>query len=441
MYLRDLAVFAFVAVLVVMTLRRPVFGVLGWVLFGVMNPHRLTWGPAFDFQFSQVIALATLGSVLVSREHKQAKGGMPAVLLAVLLAWAVLNAWLGFNPPRSFEYLDRVFKTFLFVWLILLLMHTRQHVHWLLGTLVFSLAYYGAKGGLFVIRNAGQFRVNGPQGSMIEGNNELAVGLIVAIPLIYYLSLQVPKRWQRWSLWGCLALCGMSVIGSYSRGAMLAIAGMSAFLWWRSTTKGVLAAALLALVFVAIPFMPEEWSARMSTIKAHDEDASASFRLVAWEAAYNLAVDRFPLGGGFEYETPAVAQRYSPMPNLVMVPHSVYFQNLGALGFIGLGIWLAFWLGVWWQCRWLRQNAKRPEHLWAGQLGSMVQVSIIGYAIGGTFLNLGYWDGVYYVYCAVAVSLHVVRREIKALQAGQPVNSPAGRSAPRGNLPSLARPS
>lgn len=437
MYLRDITLFAFLAVLVVMTLRKPAWGVLAWVLFGVMNPHRLTWGPAQEFQFSQVIALVTLVSVFFSRDHKQLKGGLPAVLLVVLLLWATLNALLGFNPPRSLEYLDRVAKTFLFVWLILLVMHTREHVNWLLGALVFSLAYYGAKGGLFVIRHAGEFRVNGPIGTMIEGNNELAVGLIVIIPVIYYFSQQVAKRWQRWALWGCAALCALSVIGSYSRGALLGIMGMSAVLWWRSQHKGVMAVALLALVFIAIPLMPEQWSARMSTIQTHEEDASASFRLVAWETAYNLAVGRFPLGGGFEYESREVSLTYSPMPDLVMVPHSVYFQNLGGLGFIGLGIWLTFWLGVWWQCAWLRRNAKRPEHLWAGQLGSMVQVSLVGFAVGGAFLNLAYWDGTYYIYCAVAVSIYVVRRELLPRASDLPASTSAGRASPRSTQQAL----
>ena len=42
MSLRDLAVFLLLAVLLVATFRRPYVGVLGWVLFGVLNPHRLT---------------------------------------------------------------------------------------------------------------------------------------------------------------------------------------------------------------------------------------------------------------------------------------------------------------------------------------------------------------------------------------------------------------
>jgi len=427
--LRDLAVFLLLIVIVVATLRRPYYGTLGWVLFGILNPHRLTWGPAYSFQFSLVIALVTLAAILFTRDHRQPKGGLPAVLLFVLIAWATLNAAVGFNPPRAFEYLDRVFKTYLFVWLILLLMHTRQHVHMLLGVLVGSMAFYGVKGGLFVLATGGNFRISGPPGSVIEPNNELAVGLIVSIPILYYFYLQATRKPYRLAMAMVISLCALAVIGSYSRGALLGILGMSGLLWLRSQHKLLLGVGVLAMLFLAIPFMPDAWFDRMHTIQTHQEDASASYRLIAWEAAYNLAKDRFPLGGGFEYETREVSMRYSPDPDLVMVPHSIYFQTIGGLGFPGFAIWLLFWLLVWRQCSWLRKHCTSGQVAWAGQLGSMVQVSLVGYAIGGAFLNLAFWDGVYYVYAAVALTGHVARKELAEAAASARPSPTAGTAA------------
>ena len=115
------------------------------------------------------------------------------------------------------------------------------------------------------------------------------------------------------------------------------------------------------------------------------------------------------------------------------------FQSLGGLGFIGLGLFLLFWLLVWRQCAWLRKHCKTPSTLWAGQLGSMVQVSLVGYAIGGAFLNLAFWDGVYYIYAAIGVTLYAVRKqmgeETAAAQAGP---APAAALAPPAALPSPA---
>lgn len=428
MLLRDLALFAFLAVLVVATFRRPVYGVLGWVLFALLNPHRHAWGAAFSFPFSQYIALATLVSVLVTKDHRELKGGLPAFFLLVILLWASLNAFFGFVPERAWEYVDRVVKGFMFVWLALLLMHTRQHVMWLIGTIVASLGFYGVKGGIFTLSTGGSFRVGGPAGSMIAGNNELAVALVVTIPLLYFVYQQLTRRLYRRALIVAIGLCALAAIGSHSRGALLALVGMSGVLWLRSQHKGLMGAGIIALVFVAIPFMPANWTERMNTIKTYEEDASANFRLIAWETAYNIAKDRFPLGGGLEYESPEVSARYSPNPQLVMVPHSIYFQTMGGLGFIGLGLLLMFWLLVWGQCAWLRRHCRSPGTLWAGQLGSMVQVSLVGYAIGGAFLNLAFWDGVYYLYAAIGIAVYAARRQI-ALESGRHGASMPGRVA------------
>jgi putative inorganic carbon (hco3(-)) transporter len=413
--LRDLFLFLLLAVLVVAAIRRPYIGVLGWVLFSVMNPHRLAWGPAYDFQFAQLIAIATLVGLLFSRDERVLKGGTPAVILVALFAWCLVNTVMALSPAASWQYLDRVYKTMLMLAVLLLALSTRRHAELLLATIVLSLGFYGVKGGIFTLSTGGNFHVNGPPDSVMEGNNSLGVGLVVLLPLLYYLYQQAPRRLWRLALGTAIGLCAISVLGTYSRGALLGIGAMAVFLWLRSARKMPVAVGALAFILLAVPFMPDHWTARMQSITEYEEDASASYRLVAWEAAYNLAVDRFPLGGGFEWQSPATSARYSPMPDLVMVPHSIYFEALGTQGFIGLGLFILFWMAVWFQCAWMRRQCRhKPELAWAHQLASMVQVSIVGYAVGGTFLNLAFWDLPYYIYGVVAVAHFVVRRELSA---------------------------
>ncbi len=52
---------------------RPYIGILVWVWFGLMNPHRLTWGVAYEFPSAQLIAAAILIGFLFSRD----KGPFP----------------------------------------------------------------------------------------------------------------------------------------------------------------------------------------------------------------------------------------------------------------------------------------------------------------------------------------------------------------------------
>ena len=81
--LRDLLLFGIFAILVPKILAHPYIGSLAWVVFGVMNPHRLTYGPAHDFQFALFIAILTMVGTVFTRDHRKMKGGLPAVVLIV----------------------------------------------------------------------------------------------------------------------------------------------------------------------------------------------------------------------------------------------------------------------------------------------------------------------------------------------------------------------
>lgn len=414
MSLRDLFLFGFMAPLVPMILMHPYIGALTWVWFGVMNPHRLTWGVAYNFQFSLVIAVLTVVGLLFTREHRKMKGGAPAVVLIAFMVWICVTALLPvFNPVEAYAYWERVMKIFVMTGVILLLLHTRRHVELLVWTVVVSLGFYGVKGGIFTILTGGNYIVWGPTGSVVAENNALAVGLVVIIPLMIHLYEQCRFRWLRWVLAGSAVLCAASILGSQSRGAFVGISAMICFLWVRSAHKLAIFISVLLFALIAIPAMPDRWESRMRTIETYQTDTSAMGRIVAWETAFIIAKDKFPIGAGFEYHGP-MADSYSPDPSVTkIVAHSIYFQALGTQGFIGLAFFLLFWVLVWRQCAWIRITCRDHADLhWAFSLASMTQVSLVGYAVGGAFLNLAFWDLPYYLFAAVATTQYVVREEL-----------------------------
>jgi hypothetical protein len=140
-----------------------------------------------------------------------------------------------------------------------------------------------------------------------------------------------------------IGLCAASVLGSHSRGALLAMSSMAIVLWWRSKSKLTIGIVLLILAPALIMFMPAEWGERMGTIKTYDADASAMGRINAWTMAINIANSRI-LGAGFATDSALVYRMYAPNPNEVLVAHSIYFQVLGQHGYIGLALFLTFWI-------------------------------------------------------------------------------------------------
>ncbi len=249
---------------------------------------------------------------------------------------------------------------------------------------VLSLGFFGFKGGIFTIVTAGEFRVWGPPGGFIEGNNELALALIIAIPLMYFLRLVSDNPWVRHGLIPLMLLSAIAAIGSQSRGAFLAIGAMAVFLWWRSPYKIRFGVPVAVLALVLIAFMPETWHSRMDTIQNYQQDESAMGRINAWGTMYNLANHRL-LGGGFDTYTPEVFAAYAPFFPDVKAAHSIYFSGRTASR--------------------LRQQAQGREELkWAYHLAGMSQVSLVGYAVGGAFLSLAYFDLPYNVMVMLVVT-------------------------------------
>jgi probable O-glycosylation ligase (exosortase A-associated) len=239
----------------------------------------------------------------------------------------------------------------------------------------------------------------------------------MTIPLLYYLFLQSNKRWLRWGLVAAMTLCGISVLGSYSRGGLVAIAAMIGFLWWKSHSKIVTGLVLALLIPVAIGFMPGSWEERMRSIQNYEQDESSMGRINAWTTAINLANDRPLVGGGFEVHSESVYARYAPDPSVVRSAHSIYFQMLGEHGYLGLALFLVLWTLVWRDASWLARQARgREEWRWVADLARMIQVSLVGYAVGGAFLNLAYYDVPYNLLVILVLTRLLVEKELQGLK-------------------------
>ncbi len=103
-----------------------------------------------------------------------------------------------------------------------------------------------------------------------------------------------------------------------------------------------------------------------------------------------------------------------PIQTDLHAAHSIYFQALGEHGFVGLGLYLLLGLMTWRTGSWIvRNTAKHPEYRWATDLATMIQVSLIGFAVGGTFLSLLYFDVPYYLMTAMVVTRVLVEKELK----------------------------
>ena len=413
--MRDILITLIVFCSLPLILRNPVNGVLMWVWISVMNPHTQGWGFATTFPFAFIVAVATLFSVAISRLPKTLPVSGVTFALIVLVLWMNVTTLFAMFPEPAYAQWGKVMKIMLMSLVTMMVIRRREDVQRLMWVLTMSVAYYGVKGGIFTIRSGGVDRVWGPDGTFIGDNNAIALALIMIIPLLRYLQLRSAHRWLRHALSATMLLSALAALGSYSRGALLAIVAMIVFMWLKSRHKmvgGMLIALLTPLAFL---FMPDRWSERMDSIGTYQEDESAMGRINAWHMAWNLAKDRF-FGGGFEIAEPTSFFLYAPNPSDIHAAHSIYFQALGEHGFPGLALYLLLLVLSWRSAAWIASHSRGHSDLqWAGQLATAIQASFAGFMVGGAFLSLLYFDVPYYLMGVIVATRVLVAAQLPAV--------------------------
>jgi probable O-glycosylation ligase (exosortase A-associated) len=432
--MRDLFVTAIIFGLLPFVFKRPWAGILLWSWLSYMSPHRLCWGFAFFFPFSMIVGLVTIISFMASNEKKEMLWTRETILLLIYVGWMLFTTFFAFYPDLAWLQWEKVWKIQLMVFLTALIIKERKHLHWLVWVIALSLGFYGVKGGIFTIVHGGIYRVQGPYGTVIGGNNELALALVMTIPLIRYLHLQATRIWVKIGLASAMVLTGVAAIGSQSRGGLLAMVAMGLFLWLKSRKKIFTGIYIAVAVAIMASVMPQQWYDRMNTINTYQSDQSAQGRINAWHTAFNVAKDRIT-GGGFETFHPPTFRQYAPDPDNVHDVHSIYFEQLGEQGFIGLSLFMLIGLFTWIRAQQVIDRCKKdPANKWAADLAAMIQVSLVGYAAGGAFLGMSYWDLPYHLMIIVLLAAQfsgvLVKRVSPANHAESSMRHPSSQFGP-----------
>ena len=399
--MRDLFVVLTVFGSLPVILLEPYVGVLMWAWIGLMNPHRLAWGFARDFPFAMIIAVTTLLAMVASKERLRIPWTKEVVLLTTLIAWMMFTTIFAVHMDLAIEQLIKILKIELMTYVTMMLITDRNRLHQFVWVIVFSLGFYGFKGGIFTIVTGGGFHVQGPPGTFIGGNNQLGLALIMTLPLMRYLHMQSKDRKVRAFLVVTMGLTAIAILGTQSRGALLGISAMALFLIWKSRKRLPLLLAIAIMVPTALSVMPQSWYNRMATIKTYKHDQSAEGRISSWIYTIKQTKDHPIVGGGF--------RMYAGR----LVAHSIYFQMLGDHGIVGLTLFLFLGVAVWRAgSKVIRDTRSRKELYWLRDLAAMLQVSLVGYAVSGAFLSMAYFDFYYYVIALMVLCKVMTAKEL-----------------------------
>lgn len=409
--MRDVFLLLVFAGILPFAMRHTWIAVLLWTWISVMNPHKLAWGFALHAPFAAAAAGAAFISLAFNRDKLRMPREPEVFLLLLLVVWMCITTAFAYYPADASTQLIKVLKIQVMTFVALAAIRERKHIELFIWVNAISIAFYGFKGGLFTITSGGGQRVWGPPGGFIEGNNEIGLAMVMSIPLLNYLRLVSPHRWLRVALLGLMLLTAVAVLGTQSRGAFLAIVAMALVLWMRSQRKLVGGVFMVLSAAVMLAMMSDAWEARMRTIQNYEQDSSAMGRINAWTMAFRLANSHFS-GGGFVVDTPELFARFAPDPLDLHAAHSIYFQMLGEHGYPGLLLFVLIGAFTWRTASRIRKAAlAHEESLWLHQLTGMIQVSMVGYAVGGAFLSLAYFDLPYNIMVILVACKHWLREK------------------------------
>jgi putative inorganic carbon (HCO3(-)) transporter len=412
--LRGLVLLCGMCGLLAMAVAQPMVGVIAFDWISFMNPQQEAWG-AFGsgLPWALLAGVATIIGCIVAKEPKQFPVNAMTILVLVFIVLISINTAFALGPWAIVKFwYFLVLKSFLFMLIVAALLTEKRRVHALVWIMVLSLGFYGVKGGVFTILTHGNNHVVGAGNSVLGDNNQLAVAMLISLPLMNYLRLQSAHRIIRIGLVLAMVLTLFSIVGTYSRGALIALTAVSAFLWWNSKGKIMSGIALAIGLTLAIGFMPSQWVARMTTISSYKHSDSAESRITVWHEAFGLAMSRPLTGAGFRATAiPSVMHEYYPgaTPRAV---HSIWFEVLGQQGIPGFIVWVSMqilgFINIR-RIRWLTRND--PSRAWARDLARMAEVSMIAYLVGGSLLSLGYYD-FYFTLLIILASTHaILKRE------------------------------
>jgi probable O-glycosylation ligase (exosortase A-associated) len=414
--MRPIAFFLIFGTLCAGTFAAPHVGILTWIWIALMSPQQYVWGSAEGVPFNLIQVVVTLAAWGISKEPKRIPEGASTVLLGLFICWITLTTVTALSPDMAWTAWQRDIKNMALGIAVAGLMTNKVRLHAVIWTVVLSLGYFGIKGGLFTVVTGGGGRVVGEAGALGDNNN-LALALCMTLPLINYLRLHSERFIIRLGLSAGMTLTAIAVLGTYSRGGLLGLLAMAAFLWSKSRRKLLLGLCGAAVLAGGFTIMPDRWFQRMDTIQSGEEDGSFQGRVTAWKFAINVALARPLVGGGFgASETASVFNRYSEqyLPH-GRAAHSIYFQTLGDHGFVGLILYLCLLGAAWRQGSQItRQVASRPDLSWAADLASMIKVSFAAFMVAGAALSMAYYDLVYLLIGALIAIRGIVRQEVPA---------------------------
>ena len=344
----------------------------------------------------------TIVLFLLSRPRIALLSVRPTGLLLVQFAVMCFSVIFSYWPSQSVAVATEFFKHIVLFVLYVNLLTSLDRLQKLAGVLVFC----GAVHGCFAIVNysgQGSERLEGMTTGYFRDPNDLALAMVMILPIAWCLGSLCESRWKRLAVFACALLLIGGIVATQSRGGMLALFGAVTIIVGTSSRERrmALGVGLVVVTALVIAFLPTDVLDRYTTIAQYDRDESAMGRLAVWRAGLQMFLDHFFTGTGAGTFSTVYGQLYIDRATAGATwraAHNSCVQVAVELGVVGLITWLCIvYSAIASIGSTRRQVALMDEadyappdvhsvRLWADALLG----SLVGFLIGAMFLSRAY---------------------------------------------------
>jgi len=433
--MRDLAFMAFFVAYLPAVIRYPHIGAMLWAWLSFCSPEEYLFGFMTALPLSKIVAALTLVSLAMQRDaRKPYLDGIVTMMIGLVLVGLVSASFSLSALPANWYLFGKLAKIVVLALVLTVVLNTRRRLQGLVLAAALGLAFNGTDEGLKVLVTAGGHHVLGI--STLGDNNAFALAMLMCMPLLLYLYNSSAYPLTRFALMAGEVLCGVAVVGTYSRGGFLGLLTLGLGLVALNRNKLRNLALVAACGLVLLYFAPAAWFQRIDTIGQAQTDSSFMDRVTAWKVSTLMALDRPLIGGGFHaVQDTAVYRHYgeelerlsfvpgAPLRQLGMAAHSIYFEVLGDLGFVGLALFVGMLALALLGCAQIRRRAREyADMAWMSDLAGMLRLSLVVYMVAGAALSFAYFEGVYVLVALVSVTRHMQSVELakRAEAAAEP---------------------
>ncbi|HEX4169651.1 MAG TPA: O-antigen ligase family protein [Bryobacteraceae bacterium] len=383
----------------------------------------LFWCLVFTIPWENLVVIPNLGTVAHLVGYVALGIGLLAVLdkgrvhpttggfllLLVFAFWRSLSFLWTASPELTLIEIQTIFQMVAMVWLLHQLAFSRKRLlsimqAYVLGTLVSSCdTFYQFLHGINPANQA-RFSATG------FDPNELALMLVLSLPLSLYLSSSTSKQSLVWLYRVQFLLAASAVLLSASRGPFLAAAGLILILpavFFRSSDKqkaALIFVGVLAAGFIIYLVPAASWT-RLGSIGTEISTGTLNDRKIIWEAGLEVFRQNPIIGvgaGAFR----AVVRSSAGFP---YVAHNTFLSILVEQGLIGFGLFLALFV---YSIRSCLRMPRFERALWLSMLLTLT--------IGIFSLTWEYRKPIWLIFGLISLQVCVANRSPKFSRARRP---------------------